>query len=176
MTSQVRSFYDHGYRPKIGQTVRNGSQKISTTGRRGRRFSAPVNSGKTGGTSAQIEAFDLITTKLAVRALSSLHDNWDGSGSSAPDAHCISRALSHVSQMYAEVKASSWRAPHVSASENGEVSFEWWNADRKLTVYFTRNGVEYIRVWGFHIEDEMSAGFFDERNSFLSAWEWLHEG
>src|SRR5262245_60927668 len=30
---------------------------------------------------------------------------------------------------------SEWRNPHISASDDGDIAFEWWQGKRKLTIY-----------------------------------------
>jgi hypothetical protein len=66
-------------------------------------------------------------------------------------------------------KLGGWGRPHISSTEAGEVVFEWWHNNRKLTLYFGDDGAEYIEVWGTNIDDEMSSGLLTNW-SFTSAW------
>jgi hypothetical protein len=72
--------------------------------------------------------------------------------------------------------AGTWSAPHVSLSEAGEVTFEWWHGERKLTLYFGADHVEAIKVWGTHIDDEMQHLEDMSVDTFPALWAWLHGG
>lgn len=66
-------------------------------------------------------------------------------------------------------------APHVSLSD-GEVVFEWWRAARKLTVYVNENELQFIRVWGPNIFDEMEEGRLESGKEERRVWRWLVNG
>ncbi len=66
-------------------------------------------------------------------------------------------------------KLGGWCRPHISSTEAGEVVFEWWRHERKLTLYFGDDGAEYIEVWGTNIDDEIASGPLTNW-SFSNAW------
>ena len=66
-----------------------------------------------------------------------------------------------------------WTSPHISVSEFGEVTFEWWNKKRKITVYFTSKRVLLLRVWGWQIETEMEEFELSRTSDFAQHWRWL---
>jgi len=66
-----------------------------------------------------------------------------------------------------------WNDPHVSASEDGDVSLEWWQGQKKLTVYVSANSTLLLRVWGLSITDHMHEGTAETINERQSAWSWL---
>ena len=72
------------------------------------------------------------------------------------------------------IKASQWANPHVGASENGEITFEWWNRDKKLTLYFGPATVEAIKVWGPDIDEEMVHFPLGQVEELVSTWTWLY--
>lgn len=63
-----------------------------------------------------------------------------------------------------------WCEPHVTTSCVGEVIFEWWCGEKKLTIYVEENNIEYIKVWGSNIHFDMEDGNLDE---FLPLLKWL---
>ena len=68
---------------------------------------------------------------------------------------------------------SDWKPPHVSASEDGDVTFEWWNGEKKLTIYIRATRPEYIIAWGADIDNEMSDGVIATGGQFNEMWRWL---
>lgn len=115
-------------------------------------------------------------TREALKRLSKLEENWDGYGSDAPSATAIGNAHALIVDTYNRVigcARRSWVNPHVSASESGEVVFEWWKRDRKLTVYVTPERVQYLRVSGPDIEEDMEDGEL-VGDQFVGLWLWLN--
>ncbi len=49
-------------------------------------------------------------------------------------------------------------APNVAADADGNVVFEWWEGQRKLTVYIHPESVEHVKVWEPVIFSEMEDG------------------
>jgi len=113
-------------------------------------------------------------TASRLERLSALPNDWDGSGAIAPTRDALVRASSLVASMYADISGgtSEWRAPHVSASEDGEVTFEWWNKGRKLTLYIGAARAEFIKVSGPNINADMESGVLT-RGAFFPLWRWL---
>jgi hypothetical protein len=72
------------------------------------------------------------------------------------------------------VKLGSWSSPHITLSENGEVVFEWWQHNKKITLYFGESEPEFIKVWGTDIETEMDSGPLTDGWTLTSVWLWLH--
>jgi hypothetical protein len=72
------------------------------------------------------------------------------------------------------MEASRWEAPHISASESGEITFEWWDNARKLTIYFGDNEMEVLRVWGPDMDHEMDHVHIAKTEQLAPAWAWLY--
>lgn len=70
--------------------------------------------------------------------------------------------------------ADRWVPPHISASEAGEITFEWWDEGRKLTVYFGDHDMEVIRVWGADMDHEMDHFQIVKTAQVARAWAWLY--
>ena len=111
-----------------------------------------------------------------LRRVGEFEPNWDDAGSPAPRRAAIFNASTALPALYLASLATShrWRSPHVSGSEQGEVSFEWWRDDRKLTMYFGDDTINVIKVWGPHIHDEMEEVDLHDAADFGPLWAWLH--
>lgn len=130
----------------------------------------------------KIQRDNLVTLTLsptisAISKLGTRFENWDGRGSAKPDAEAIQHAMALAEQMCNCVSAMGvgkyWVMPHVSASEDGEVTFEWWRGTHKLTIYIGPKRAEYIKVWGLNVETEMSDGEL-VGSQFQGLWLWLN--
>jgi len=114
----------------------------------------------------------LSTTLAKIGSLRLLNDDWDGMGSNAPSDEQIACANAWTAQ-FKRVIDSDWKPPHVSASEDGDVTFEWWNGEKKLTIYIRATRPEYIIAWGADIDNEMSDGVIATGGQFNEMWRWL---
>lgn len=113
------------------------------------------------------------TAKREVERLERLDANWDGYGSPKPNADAIKRAVSALPDFISSAeKTGGWRLPHVAANEGGEVLFEWWKAEKKLTLFIGPDGIDYLRTWGTHIEQDMDDGEL-AGSTFPTLWAWL---
>lgn len=101
--------------------------------------------------------------------LESLKDNWDGYGSMSPNKSAVEQARQFLEEIR---RNAGWQAPHISASEAGEIVFEWWSGDRKLTIYIGAESLAYVKSWGPNLEDEMEDGPLTG-DEFLHQWAWL---
>jgi hypothetical protein len=126
---------------------------------------------------ADIALFAIQPIKQKIRSLQSLSADWDGNGSAKPIPEAVGQAVAILPDLYraASLTNHRWISPQVSASEAGEVVLEWWNRNRKLTVYVTASEMSVVRVWGDDIDVEMDEGTLpDISNSFASLWSWIH--
>lgn len=79
--------------------------------------------------------------------------------------------ISEVNFLISEV-GLPWIEPLINHVDQ-EVSLEWWNAHKKLTIYFSDATIDYIRVWGPNIKSEMEDGVIMNPFSFVALWQWL---
>ena len=102
-------------------------------------------------------------------------EGWNGYNAYAPNYDAVTYADVWITQMFLEVVMSGnkWIKPNVTASEDGEVVFEWWHGAKKLTIYIGNQSAEYVKVWGTDIDSEMSDGDASSANTCRSLWEWL---
>jgi hypothetical protein len=80
----------------------------------------------------------------------------------------------YIQAPIAALSGWAWQSPHVSVDADGEMLFEWWRKDRKLSLYFGADAPEYIKVWGTHLDEEMASGSLLSSADFRALWDWLH--
>lgn len=122
-----------------------------------------------------VQAVTLYSARASLTRLTSLNEDWDGYGSARPNSVAIQHALGVIETLYQNAVSTGlpWMQPHITASEEGDVVFEWWNGAHKLTVYVGPESAEYIQVWGPDIAKNMADGrLVGER--FQGLWRWLH--
>jgi hypothetical protein len=119
--------------------------------------------------------FFLQTAKDSIYRLAHFKANWDGFGSAKPDSVAIQRSVRLLQILHRNVQTTGlpWSDPHVAASEDGNVTFEWWKGQLKLTLYVGPGSVDFIRVWGPNMESEMNDGVL-QGDMFEWLWRWLH--
>lgn len=114
-------------------------------------------------------------TQSDLRRVAALPDDWDGAGSIRPKAASVANAAARLPELCRlAMVADRWVAPHVSASEVGEITFEWWEDARKLTIYFGDHNIEVLRVWGPDMNQEMDHHQIVKTAQLAHAWAWLY--
>jgi hypothetical protein len=95
-----------------------------------------------------------------------------GGGDTDPEA--VFNALQVGQAFIDEVSASDvgWEPPHIGTNEEGAVAFEWWEDERKLTIYIGPSDARFVSSWGPNIETEMVAGTL-RPGGFSQQWTWL---
>ena len=136
----------------------------------------------TAGTVVRLEGLDpssqaarnprLTSSHDAIDRLAKLPAGWDGYGSERPNEHAVERARQLIEDAYQNSAAGGWESPHISASEDGEIVFEWWRDVRKLTIYVGPNETSYLKSWGPNIVDDMAEDVL-ERSWDPALWTWL---
>lgn len=110
-----------------------------------------------------------------LRRVAALPNDWDGAGSARPRPASVANAAARLPEFCRlAMVADRWVPPHISASESGEVTFEWWDDVRKLTVYFGDHDMEVIRVWGTDMDHEMDHSQIVKTAQVARAWAWLY--
>lgn len=100
---------------------------------------------------------------------------WNGYDAQSPDAGAISHAQTWIVKLFlaAADLDSLWIEPNVTADTNGDIVFEWWHGNKKLTVYIGKSSAEYVQVWGADIHSEMLDGDAESDSACRSLWLWL---
>jgi hypothetical protein len=103
--------------------------------------------------------------------------NWDGYGSAKPSPAAVDSARSIMTELFraATLTQYGWSDPLVGANETGDVVLEWWQDNRKVTVYVTPTEMRYVLVWGDDMDTEMEENVMNApRQDFEGMWSWLH--
>jgi len=118
---------------------------------------------------------NLDDTISRVQALLSLEAGWNGYDALSPDPDAISHAEKWIAGLYLEVanRDHAWIEPNVIADAEGNVVFEWWHGNKKLTVYIGSESAEYVQVWGMDIYSEMAEGDVESSSMQQKLWQWL---
>ena len=125
---------------------------------------------------ADLNKSSIEKTQLKIRQLVNLKDDWDGFDSPPPSAVAITNADRHAALLMTPLLTlKEFFAPHISASSDAEVTFEWWKDHRKLTLYFADNSIEYLKSWGTDLDNEMEHDNF-RGEDFQRLFFWLING
>lgn len=125
----------------------------------------------------QSARFFILKSQERLRAVAQLQDNWDACGSRAPRREAIANASARLPELFRAVSSvGGWKDPHVSASENGDITFDWWSQHRKVTLYIGDVQLEVVKSWGSNIRHEMDVLDLPYPADFATIWEWLNDG
>jgi hypothetical protein len=108
-----------------------------------------------------------------IRNLLTWPEAWDGYSAPKPNPAAVEHARSWAEDLYRDVRAELWRKPYVSADEEGDVVFEWWNGARKITVYISPKTVEYLKVERLDTSTDMKEGSIRTAEERRLLWNWL---
>lgn len=68
-----------------------------------------------------------------------------------------------------------WKAPHIGTDGEGEITLQWWRPQRSLVVFVEPSGsIQYLKVWGPHIWNEMEEDTDVSPNRLVDLWGWLY--
>lgn len=99
---------------------------------------------------------------------------WNGPDSPKPELASIEEAYSWILDLYRNIRAELWIRPRVSSDEYGDVTFEWWKDQKKLTVYVSSDAVEYVTVQKVDSTSlEMDDGSIETSKKSNALWHWL---
>ena len=117
----------------------------------------------------------LIETLVGVTDLLTWPEGWNGNDVAAPKPNAVFRALLWIRDMYEDVLAieEEWHSPHVTADEDGDVMFEWWNGGKGLTIYVSEESASYLIAWGTNMIDQMEDGEATTSETRRRLWTWL---
>jgi hypothetical protein len=83
----------------------------------------------------------------------------------------VPRLINQLRKLGSE--SNFWKEPLINTTCDEEIVLEWWNKNRKLTIYISENRIEYIKVWGPDIDNEMQDGLISSDNTLRELWEWI---
>ncbi len=108
-------------------------------------------------------------------ALLSWREGWNGYDAAVPNHEAIGHAFVWIEGLYEDTLTTGirWMAPNVVADAHGNVVFEWWEGQKRLTIYIHPETVEYVKVWGPDIFSEMDDGEAEGIEDRRRLWNWL---
>ncbi len=117
----------------------------------------------------------LSDTLAKVHNLLSWGENWNSYRTPAPDPNAIAHAESWIVSLFETVDDLGllWIKPSVTPSPEGEVVFEWWYREKKLTIYVGDQRADYVQVWGTDIHAKITDGEIESIDDCRSLWMWL---
>ena len=65
------------------------------------------------------------------------------------------------------------KSAHITYDENNDVCMEFWNEDKKVTIYLEEQCVTLIKVWGTDMLNEMSDENVTNIKDVWEAFSWL---
>ena len=67
-----------------------------------------------------------------------------------------------------------WVDPHISETSEGEILFEWWAGNKRLTVYVSEaEGASFSRFWGERPSVFTDDGAAETHEIQRTLWNWL---
>lgn len=125
--------------------------------------------------SSSSEPLPLTAAMVTLASLGKRPDGWDGDDTVAPARETVAAArrwLTDLSQIVARTHLP-WHDPHITATPDGDILFEWWRGERKLSVYAAGDEIAYIMTWKEAGEIRQDDG--DARGAEAQAhiWSWL---
>ena len=66
-----------------------------------------------------------------------------------------------------------WYAPLLNISCDNEIALEWWNQSKKITIYVSEESIDYIKVWGADMDNEMEDGSISLEDDLTDLWQWI---
>lgn len=117
----------------------------------------------------------LSDTLTKVHSLLSWGENWNSYRTPAPDPNAIAHAESWIVSFFETVEdlGLPWIKPSVTPSPEGEVVFEWWYREKKLTIYVGDQSADYVQVWGIDVHAKITDGEIKSIDDCRSLWMWL---
>lgn len=75
-----------------------------------------------------------------------------------------------MNKIYSIVKDNSFLLdkPLINITEQQEIVLEWWNKNKKITIYISDKTIDYIKIWGANMDNEMEYNSIDLPNDFTT--------
>jgi hypothetical protein len=65
-----------------------------------------------------------------------------------------------------------WYVPLLNICDH-EIVLEWWNQSKKITTYVSEESIDYIKVWGADMDNEMEDGSISLEEDLTHLWQWI---
>lgn len=99
--------------------------------------------------------------------------NWDDNGSEAVNTISLNTSKRVLIDIFVNViEKYNWIEPYISSDEYGDITARWRNGIKDLHVFISEKEIEYLKVWGADMNDEMETGTVI-KGKYLELWKWL---
>lgn len=108
------------------------------------------------------------------KILRSRRKNWDGKGSEKPNKLALNHAFVELQNFLDAVieNGQVWKTPFISSDEDGYITIEWICGRHELHLEVSEKGVEFVKVWGINIVNEMYQNYL-KPSEYAELWDWL---
>jgi len=66
-----------------------------------------------------------------------------------------------------------WYTPLLNINSENEIVLEWWNQSKKITIYVSEESIDYIKVWGADMDNQMEDGSIILEDDLTNLWQWI---
>ena len=112
-----------------------------------------------------------------ILSLKGCSDNWDGFGSARPKKISIERAINWINYIFLALVSFQfpWVQPAVGVDEDGDIEFEWWNSDKKLTLDINETEIYFTQIDGPGLSPKITQRSFLDltENERVSLIQWI---
>lgn len=102
-----------------------------------------------------------------------LEQDYDSLYSSSPKTIETAERLIEKLHSVALMNNLWWYDPLLNISFDNEIVLEWWNQGKKITIYVSEKVIDYIKVWGADIDNEMEDGSISLNEDLTDLWQWI---
>jgi hypothetical protein len=87
----------------------------------------------------------------------------------------IEKAEKLIEQLSSGALENNWcsQDPLVNITFENEIVLEWWNKSKKITIYVSEEAIDYIKVWGADMDDEMAEGSINLNDDLTDLSQWI---
>lgn len=121
----------------------------------------------------QLIRIHLGKTLLEIAGLLNWDTGWNGYDALKPEPAIVRYAIHWFMHFFLEVASLEWVEPNITCGSDGEVVFEWWFNQRKLTIYVGEESIDYVQVWGTDVNAKITDGSIESINDYRPLWTWL---
>ena len=102
-----------------------------------------------------------------------LEKDYESFGSNYPKTIEMGEKLIDMLHSVALTNNLWWYVPLLNISGDNEIVLEWWNQSKKITIYVSEESIDYIKVWGADMDNEMEDGSISLEDDLTHLWQWI---
>lgn len=83
------------------------------------------------------------------------------------------KTIIYILKKFAQGSGLWWDEPLINTTEDNQIILEWWKDSKNLTLYIDGETVDYIKIWGADIDNQMQNGVVKSSSELNPLWKWL---